>query len=196
MPNTDATTAAADDSGTKSGTTDADAGGKSAGSKSKGKDAAADDDEDGEDADKSTEAKKSYTQSELDAIVQRRLDRATKKLTDDAKLTETQRLEKERDDALALVRERDLKDDFVTASGLSDASKAARLFRMYRDDMDVDDKGKVTNMKDVVKTAKADFPELFKVVNGKADAGGDAAGSGGSVSDMNRQLRKMSGRDF
>lgn len=199
MPENDGSQPGADDSaGKKSGEQNGDAAGKKAGSKSGGKDDddSDDDEDDGEAGDgKSKEEKKSYSQAEIDAIVKRRVERATKKAADDAKLSKEQLLEKERDDAKAEVRERDLKDDFEIASGL-DKQKATRLFRMYRDDFDLDDKGKVTNMKDIIKSAKADFPELFKVVNGKGDGGGGSGDKSGSAADgdMNAALRKMSGR--
>lgn len=199
MPENDGSQPGADDSAeTKSGK-DANAGGKKAGSKTTDDDESDDDeDEPGKAAgDKSKAGQVVFaSQADVDKMIQKRVERATKKLADDAKLSETERLEKERDDALALVRERDLKDDFINASGL-DSAKATRLFKMYRDDFDVDDKsGKVTNMKDVLKTAKSDWPELFKVVTGKGDGGGGSGdGSGKAVDgDMNSALRKMAGR--
>lgn len=193
MPKENGGQPGADDSAeTKSAEQDGNAAGKNAGSNDDDED---DDEGGGSDKDDKAGVITFKSQAELNALIQRRVDRATKKIADDAKLTKEQILERERDEALKLVRERDLKDDFELASGL-DKAKAARLFRMYRDDFDVDDKGRVLNMKDVLKSAKADFPELFKVVNGKGDGGsGSGDGSGKPIDgDMNATLRKMAGR--
>lgn len=199
MPNADGEKPGGDDTaGTKSGEQNGDAAGKKAGSKSGDDDDDSDDDDEpsGKPDDKSKAGQIVFkSQADLDKIIQKRVDRALKKSEDEAKLSKEQLLEKERDDAKAEVRERDLKDDFELASGLEKA-KATRLFKMYRDDMDVDDKGKVTNMKDVVKQAKADFPEMFQTVKGKGDGGGGSGDGSGKVADgdMNSTLRKMAGR--
>jgi hypothetical protein len=197
MPNEDDVKSGANDSaGTKSGN-DGDAAGKKAGS-DKGNGSGSGDD----DGDAGGDKPKPITfasQDELDRVIQKRVDRATKDSEAKAKLSKEQLLEKERDDALALVRERDLKDDFAAAAstaGLTDAGKAPKFFKMYRDDIDLDDKGKPTNLKDVVKALKTDFPELFKPpVRGGGD-GGSGNGSDGKAidGDMNTTLRRMAGR--
>jgi hypothetical protein len=102
-------------------------------------------------------------------------------------------LEKERDDAKAEVRERDLRDDFIAATGLA-AGPARRLFAAFRDDLDIDEKGKATNLKDVVKSAQKEFPGMFgkAIVTGGGDGGkGDGTKVGG---DMNSALRRMAGK--
>ncbi len=53
--------------------------------------------------------------------------------------------------------------------------KNAKLFyNAYKNDLETDDKGVITNLKDVLETAKAESPELFI-----AAAGGSADGAGG-----------------
>lgn len=189
MPNSDdGTTPGADDGANKSGTGDA---AQNADDKS-GKVKAGD--EAGENAGQVV----FKSQKELDDLIARRVNRATKDVADKAKLSETERLQKERDDALKLVADRDLKDAFISESGLSHAI-ASRQFNAYKDDIEVDEKGKPTNMKDVVKQLKADLPQLFKPnIGGKADGG---AGSGAGANDgkpagddMNANLRRMAGR--
>lgn len=133
------------------------------------------------------------SQKEVDDMIARRVARATKEATENAKLSETELLKRERDEALKLVRDRDQKDDFITQSGL-EYGKAARLFKMYRDDLEVDDAGKVTNMKDVIASVKKDFPEYFKKVQGKADGSDGSDGTKAPAGDMNSVLRKMAGR--
>ena len=177
-----------------------DKGGKPAGDKGnkdkggKGKDDAGDDDDDSDD-DSKGEVKKSYTQKQIDDMINKRVARATQKLKDDAELSETDRLKKEAADARAEVRERDLKDEFETISGL-DKAKSNRLFKMFRDDMDVDDKGKWTNKKEVMKMAKDEWPELFSKLSGKGD-GGNGGGNNSEKplnGDMNSAIRGLAGR--
>lgn len=200
MPEADVLNTGADDSAqTKSGKDDANAGGKNAGSdKGKGQRSGTDDDDDDSDAAGKPKPITFSSQEELDRLIKKRVDRATKDANDKAQLSKEQLLEKERDDALALVRDRDLKDDFnaaATTAGL-DASKSSKIFKMYRDDIDLDDKGRPTNLKDVVKAIKTDFPELFKPpVKGGGD-GGQGNGSDGKAvdGDMNATLRNMARR--
>jgi len=181
-----------DDDATKQSEKNGDAAGKKAGDKSKGgKAGEGSDDDEGDDADEDKGRK--YTQAEIDKIVQRRVNRATKDAKDKAELSETELLKKERDDAKAEVRERDLKDEFILKSGI-DAVKATRIFRMYRDEIDVDETtGKATNLADVLKTAKADFPESFSKLKGSIDArkNDDEKSVEG---DMNSAIRRATGR--
>jgi hypothetical protein len=135
------------------------------------------------------------SQKDVDDMIARRVARAVKDKDDAAKLTNEQRLEKERDDALSLVRERDIRDDFVAKTGLA-AGPAQRLFRAFRDDLDIDDKGKATNIEAVIKDAKKEFPNLWKPGGGKVEGGGDGdkGGGGKTGGDMNNALRRMAGR--
>lgn len=147
---------------------------------------------------------KKFSQSELDAIVERRLARAKKDADENAKLSKEQLLEKERDDAMQKVRMSDARDEFIAAAdkdGLGYA-QASKLFRYYRDEFEFDDKGKVENLKDVLKEAKSEWPELFdddprrKKPKGGADLGGGASGgdksAGGS---MNALIRRAARRN-
>jgi hypothetical protein len=138
------------------------------------------------------------SQKELDDLIARRVSRATKKAEDDAKLTEQQRIEKERDDALALVRERDIRDDFVAKADVS-PTIARRIYAAYKDDIDIDDKGKATNIDEVIKTAKKEMPALFSksvVKPGGGDGGSGTGGEGVKAGEggMNNALRQMAGR--
>jgi hypothetical protein len=136
-----------------------------------------------------------YTQAEIDRIVQGRVNRATKDAADKAQLSKEQLLERERDDALKLVRDRDLKDAFIETAGI-DYAKSSRLFKMYKDDIEVDKDGKPTNLKDVIGQMKKDFPEYFtaKKVEGSGDGGKGTGGDGKPGGSMNDFLRQASGR--
>lgn len=137
------------------------------------------------------------SQKDFDAVIQRRIDRALKSEKEKAELSETDRLKKDAADARAEVRERDLRDDFVAKTNLP-AGQAQRLFKMYRDDIDTDDNGKATNLDDVIKSAKKDFPDMFKPAP-KVKGGGDGSegtdGGKAVAGDMNAALRRMAGKN-
>jgi hypothetical protein len=73
--------------------------------------------------------------------------------------------------------------------------KNPRLFyNAYKDDLETDAKGKITNFKEVLEAAKTESPELFGTATappaGSADAG---AGNGSQVTDLytKEQLEKL-----
>lgn len=119
------------------------------------------------------------TDDEINDIVKRRLARATKDAEDKAQLSKEQLLERERDEAVKDLRVSNARDEFITASGI-DYAKASRLFKVYKDELEFDDKGKVENLKDVLKSARADWPEWFgnEKPKGGADLGGGNGDSG------------------
>lgn len=168
------------------GTVDGDAAGKKAGDESK-------------DGDEGTGDKPVTfaSQAELDRIIQGRVDRALRKANEDKALTETQKLTKERDDLQKGLLERDLKDAFVTESGL-DVAKGSRIFRMYRDDIETDKDGKATNLKTVIASAKKEFPDIFGTKPGNGDggkgSGDDGKPAGGGMNDILRQMAGKGGR--
>lgn len=143
------------------------------------------------------EPKLQFTQKELDDMFARRLARANRDAEDKAKLTKEQLLERERDDALSKVRNADARDSFIEASGIEYA-KASKLFRMYRDDIEFDKSGKPENLKDVIATAKKEWPELFTVDKkrlGGGDGGAGGSGNGESATQgMNQLIRERAGR--
>lgn len=137
------------------------------------------------------------TQRQIDAIVEKRLSRATKEAKEKAELSKEQLLEKERDEALKKANLADTRDNFIAAIG-DDVSyaKASKFFRMYADDIETDDKGKITNLKDVMKTIRADWPGEFKKT---PDGGADLGGGNGDRDkpagvNMNQAIRKKFGR--
>jgi hypothetical protein len=133
---------------------------------------------------------KTYTDDEINEIVQRRLKRATKDADEKAQLSKEQLLEKERDDARNELRISNARDSFITKTGIPYA-KASRLFKMYSGELEFDDAGKVENMADVLKTVKAEWPEYFKnTPDGSADLG-DGNGDSGkkTAGGMNDILR-------
>lgn len=138
---------------------------------------------------------KFYTQDEIDKLISKRLSRATKDAEDKAQLSKEQLLERERDDAVTRLRKADARDAFITKSGI-DYGKASRLFRMYESELEFDDDGKPENISDVLKTAKAEWPELFKKgkdSQGDADLGG-GQGDGKPAVSMNDAIRSLARR--
>lgn len=138
----------------------------------------------------------SMKQSELNAIIQARLDRAQKAADEKSKLTKEELLQKERDQALAEVRTANLRDQWIQESGIEYA-KAAKLFKVYKDDIETDKDGKPTNLKTVLTTARKEWPEAFgKVQPGSADAGGGNGGDAGAPAGvgMNALIRQKAGR--
>lgn len=119
---------------------------------------------------------------------------------EDAQKTDLERLTGERDEFKTeyerLVSElRDLKSQgaFVEAASKANARAPKTLYRAYRDALEYDDDGNVTNLEAVIAAAKADEPELFKPATGTSDAGrpGDSPGGTRNVNDL---LREMAGQ--
>jgi hypothetical protein len=166
----------------------------------KGNDANPDKSKNGGNDDKGTEGNgkgvKTYTQEQLDDIVEKRLARERKKAEDDAKLSETDRLKKELAEKDQAIRMRDARDSFCNKLGIS-GEKGNRIFKAMSDEIEIDDKtGKITNLDAVAKLAKEEFPELFGTEKpaGSGD-GGKGKGSGGAGGgDMNSLIRRGAGR--
>lgn len=142
------------------------------------------------------EAKISMTQTELDDLVKSRLARDRKDQAKKAEMNDLQRAQAERDDALKLVAESNTRDAFIAASGIEYA-KATKLFRLVKDDIELDDSGKPTNLKTVVAGLKTDFPEFFaakKAAPGGGDGGAGTGGGSGGMSSMDAAIRRAAGR--
>ena len=128
-------------------------------------------------------------------------DEMTRKLKEfeDAKLSETERLTKELSELkdqqatwLAERRERDTRDAVIEAA--SDEKVGARnpraIYRLIRDELEFDDSGKVRNLDEAIKKAKAEFPELFGKATGAAGSvNGGAGGRNAPPMDMNALVR-------
>jgi hypothetical protein len=168
----------------------------------KGGNAATDDDGAGDNANENGKGGKSagdeelkFNQKQVDEIVAKRLARKEKDDAEKAKLTKEQLLEKERDDALNQVKQSNLRDAFISASGL-EYGKATRLFKIIGDEIETDDKGKPTNLKDVMVAAKKDWPEFFgqQKQRGGGDGGSGNDGKPPADGNMNAILRRATGR--
>lgn len=128
------------------------------------------------------------------------------KAADDAKLSETERLQKrvkeletESERWASERRERDARD--YALGVLSDESERNQfrarnprtVYKLIKDDLQYDDEGKVTNLTELLKQAKADDPLLFGRVGSSVD-GGAGSRQNAQAFDMNAQIRRMAGR--
>jgi hypothetical protein len=107
----------------------------------------------------------------------------------------TERAEKaERDAAEASARARDLtaKDLVQAAATEAGGKRPGAIYELVKGKLDFNDKGEITNVKDVIAQAKKDVPELF----GISTQGNPGNGSGDKSSpvDMNALLRQGRGR--
>lgn len=78
---------------------------------------------------------------------------------------------------------------FTEAATKANAIAPKTLFRAYRDDLEFDDDGSVTNVEAVIEKARKDEPGLFRT--NSADGG---KGSPVSNQDMNQLIRRAAGR--
>lgn len=132
---------------------------------------------------------KTFTQEQLDLIIQKRLEKAEKdwkKKAVDAeaksKLSEDERTRAELAETKAQLAERDRRDSVLEAATKAGVKNAKLFYQAYKDDLETDDKGKVTNLKDVLEAAKSESPELFTAaVQGSADGGAGKTATDGSV---------------
>lgn len=80
--------------------------------------------------------------------------------------------------------------DAAEAAG---ARKPRTIWRLIKDDLEVDEEGQVRNLDKALKAIKESDPELFRVVDGGADGGkGREAGANGATN-MNDLLRRQAG---
>ena len=150
---------------------------------------------------------KTFTQAEYDAGVAKANKDAEKRVKDaeaKAKLSDDERLKAELADAQTQLRERDARDEVKDAAETLGAKTGARVYKLVKDDLEFDAKGKITNLKDVLATAKKDFPELFGAQppasqaagsgKGSADGGAGNQGANKTAGGMNDFIRRATGR--
>lgn len=79
-----------------------------------------------------------------------------------------------------------------TAAGKANALDPAAIARMALDDLDFDDDGEPTNVREVLAQLRQDHPRLFQAAPG--DAEGGRRGDAGANQDMNALIRRAMGR--
>jgi hypothetical protein len=151
---------------------------------------------------KTPETVKAHTPEEVSRIVAREVAKAEKKFKDaaekaqaDATKTETERLTGQINELKAQILERDTRDTVIKA--VQDKKFLARnpqaVYRLVKDELDVDKEGKITNLNDVLTQAKADYPELFGPKPSGSANGGEGAHQKPQF-DMNTAIRQSAGR--
>lgn len=135
-------------------------------------------------------AGKSYTQEEPD----REIEKARKDEAKKSKLSEDERLKSDLDDARAQLRERDARDAVKDAAETAGARSAARVYKIVKDDLEFDAKGSISNLKEVLASAKKDFPELFAPFKSSADGGAGQNSQNQTGGSMNGFIRRATGR--
>jgi hypothetical protein len=147
---------------------------------------------------------KTYTEAQYQANLAKAQKDWEKKVSDaeaKAKLSEDERLKAERDDALSQLRERDTRDSVTEKAGAAGVKNPRLFYNAYKSDLEFDDKGIVTNLKDILETAKAESPELFApppsapAPSGSADGG---AGNNNQVSGLysREELNKLTATEI
>lgn len=148
------------------------------------------------DANAPTAAEKSYTRAELDKVVAKAIKDAEKKTADaeaKAKLSEEERAKAETSELRGQLRERDARDAVKDEAGRLGVKNANALYRIVKDDLEFDDKGNISNLKDVLETAKTDFPELFDTKPRQGIDAGTGGGAQPSTNSFDNQIRKALG---
>lgn len=116
---------------------------------------------------------------------------------DNAKLSETERLQKQLKElqdekASWLAERRDMVARDAVAAAAADEKVGARnpraVYRLVKDDLQFGEDGQLVNLPEVLKRAKAEFPELFGAAVGSAN-GGSGARAKATGADMNAWLR-------
>lgn len=102
-------------------------------------------------------------------------------------------LEKDNQAKGAAIRERDAKDATRDAAKKAGAPDGDLIYRVLKGDIEYDDDGKPTNLKDLIADLKQTTPHLFKPATTRVD-GGAGNGSKPGKDDMNSMIRAAAGR--
>ena len=141
-------------------------------------------------------APKTFTEAQHNAALLKAQKDWEKKVTEAekrAKLTEDERLKAERDEALSNLRERDMRDSVKESAGKSGVKNPTLFYNAYKSEFETDDKGNITNLKEVLDSAKLESPELFTSApkpEGSADGGTGNNKPPGTLT--KEQIEKMS----
>lgn len=111
---------------------------------------------------------KTFTAAELEKATKRAVQDALKK----ANLTEDERRKAEVEELKLQVRTRDLRDAVLESAQSANAKNPKAIYKLIKDDIEFDDKGKATNIAEAMKQVQLDFPEQFETA-ATAASGGD-----------------------
>lgn len=139
-----------------------------------------------------------FSKSDVDKAVAAALKDSTKKIADAearARLSEEERTKLEMTELRNQIKERDARDGVMAEAARLGVKNPSLLYRAIKDGLDFAADGSVSNLKDVLDSAKTDFPELFDTKpKDSIDAGAGSAGSGQSAANnLDNQIRKALG---
>lgn len=138
---------------------------------------------------------KTFTQEEVNRMLAKERKDAEKKAADaeaKAKLSEDERTKAELAEARQKLQERDNRD-FVQEKAEKAGVKNPKLFyNAYKSELEFDAKGKITNLNDVLETAKAESPELFQIAQKQQGSADGGSGKDTPTTLTKEQIEKMS----
>lgn len=157
----------------------------------------------------STGQTKTFTQADIEAAEarvradlakeQKRKDADAKKQADDAELSDAEKHKRRAEELESRLRERDGRDAFEREAKTVNAANSAKLYRLYKDEIEYDADGKATNLKDILAAARNDYPEEFGTAaspsRGSADAGAGRGSASTKSNSMNDFIRRSTGRN-
>jgi tRNA uridine 5-carbamoylmethylation protein Kti12 len=118
---------------------------------------------------------KTFTQDDINRMLAKEKREWEKKVTEAeqrAKLSEDERTKAELQDAKTQLAERDKRDAAIDQAQKAGVKNARLFYNAYKNDLETDAKGVITNFQDVLAAAKAESPELFiTAAQGSADGG-------------------------
>lgn len=142
-------------------------------------------------------ADKTFTQADVDRELAKK-EKEWKKKADDAeaksKLAEDERTKLELKEANEKLAERDRRDAAIEEAGKAGVKNPRLFYNAYKDELEFDDKGKSSNITQVLESAKSESPELFGVAAGGSADGGD--GKGHQATFTLDQVRNMSPDEY
>lgn len=128
---------------------------------------------------------KTFTQEEVNRMLAKEKRDAEKRATDaeaKSKLADDERTKLELKEAKDQLAERDRRDSAIDGATKAGVKNAKLFYNAYKNDLETDDKGVITNLKEILEAAKAESPELFVTpVQGSADGGAGKAASDTAV---------------
>lgn len=107
---------------------------------------------------------KSYTKTEFErelAKQKKEFEKSAAKEKERADLSEQERLKAQLEDTQTQLRMRDAKDDVMAALEKEGARSASLMWNAIRGELEFDDKGKLSNLKDLITGLKADYADQF-----------------------------------
>jgi hypothetical protein len=131
------------------------------------------------------ETEKKFSQAEVNSFISKE----KKKWEKTKDLDENEKLKSELAETKKKLQSREAFDTFSSFAEKAGVSNPRALFKILHDDLEFDDDGNLKNPSEVLKSAKDDYPELFKKANGSGDGGSGGEGKETDKESMNDFLR-------